>query len=106
MDKKRFVNFLVSEGYNVKASQVINIEKLGTMKSSNCVGTELSDYKIETTKGSFIVSEELLPNRFGSTAFSTEKKFKLTGAMATKSSFEADEEKTDGEPEAVTPEEL
>jgi hypothetical protein len=106
MDKKRFVNFLNSEGYNVKASQIINIEKLGTLKSGNCVGTELSDYKIETTKGSFIVSEELLPNRFGSTAFSTDTKFKITGAMATKSSFETGEENTDGESGAVTPEEL
>ena len=110
MEKSDVINLLSHEGYKIKASQITEIRKLGTLRARNSANTELSDYTIETTKGSFIISEELVPNRFGSTAFSTDKKLKLTGIMASKTSFEdEDEEEKDDDGNSgkeVTSEEL
>ena len=102
MDKKQIANFLSSEGYYVKPSQIEEVETLGTLHSVNSAGTDLSDYKVVTKKGTFLVSEELLPNIYGATAFSTEKKLKLTGAIAVPSDFTEEEE--DGE--TTTPEDM
>ena len=64
--------FLSGYGSVVKTDDIKSIEVVEVRNSGNSVGTKLSTYRVKLADKLFIVGEKLLPNAYGSTAFSTE----------------------------------
>lgn len=77
--EQKIIKFLADNGYKVKRSQIEEIEKINIRNNVNSAGTSLCDYVVRTKIGTFTIVEELVPNRWGATDFSVEKKCILTG---------------------------
>jgi hypothetical protein len=80
MDKRQVVDILSANGISVKPNQVKEIRTIGVRNNVNSAGASLSDYQVRTTRGYFAITEELVPNKWGSTAFSTDKRFVIVHA--------------------------
>lgn len=73
MDKRRFVKAINDLGNNIKPSDIYDIEVVSEKKNVNSANTDLYTFEVHTSVGLFTFNEELVPNKYGATAFSTDK---------------------------------
>jgi hypothetical protein len=72
MDKRRFVKAINELGNNIKTSDIYEIKVVSEKKNVNSANTDLYTVEVSTSVGVFTFQDELVPNKYGSTAFSTE----------------------------------
>ena len=72
MDKRRFVKAINDLGNNIKTSDIYDIKVVSEKKNVNSANADLFTFEVSTSVGVFTLREELVPNKYGSNAFSTE----------------------------------
>lgn len=72
MDKRRFVKAINELGNNIKTSDIYEIKVVSEKKNVNSANTDLYTFEVSTSVGVFTFQDELVPNKYGATAFSTE----------------------------------
>lgn len=72
MDKRRFVKAINDLGNNIKTSDIYDIKVVSEKKNVNSANADLFAFEVSTSVGVFTFQDELVPNKYGSIAFSTE----------------------------------